>query len=514
MSYGRYNNAPKAEPTLLWHDYETTGTNKALDRPTQFAAVRTDLDLNVIGDEIMLYCQPSAENLMHPMAAMVTGISPQECREKGLIEADFCRAVIQQLGKGGTCGTGYNTIAFDDEISRNMFYRNFRDPYEREWKGGNSRWDLITAVRLFAALRPDGIVWPTKDDGRPSQRLEDLAKANGLKQERAHDALSDVYATIQLAQLLKRTNPNLWNYAFELRDKKKVAQIMDVINPRPFIHVAPYYGEHGGTAVMLPVAAQPGNNNGVIAVNLGGDLAPLLDLDPATIAARLFGAGVAVDEVTGEEKSLRLPLTALQINKSPPVAPLNTLRPEDKARLGYTVEDDARIQANMAFVKDHPELGVKLAEAFAISGQRFGAPADAELAIYSGFASQADKVVMERVKKATPEQLADGGFVFEAPKFNDLLFRYRARNWPAALSAEEQATWQAYCQERLTTQTVTTTITLEAFRQTVAELQADPSKAAKAAVLEDLLAWADEVEAGFPGATPSATPARLRPRGP
>lgn len=502
-----------APVTLLWHDYETTGTNKQLDRPTQFAAVRTDPDLNVVGEDIMLYCQPSLDSLMHPMAAMVTGITPQECQAKGKSEADFCKSVIQELGKGGTCGVGYNTIAFDDEITRNMLYRNFRDPYEREWRGGNSRWDLITAVRLFAALRPEGIVWPTKEDGRPSQRLEDLAKANHLKQERAHDALSDVYATIQLAQLLKTTQPRLWDFAFGLRDKAKVQEVVNLAAPKPFVHVAPYY-DHGGTAILYPIAQHPVNKNGIIAVNLSADLTPLFSLDVETIAERLFGGGMADDE----EKPVRLPLTMIQINKAPPVAAIQALRAEDRERLGYDEAALAQCQAQQNRITQDPNLARSLAQklqaAFQMASKRFGEPADAELALYNGFPSPMDKAVIESVKASSPDVLATQKFTFQHPKYEALFFRYRARNWPHLLSSDEHETWLAHCRTRLTTDTPATTLTLAEYRERVAALREDPAHAHKVDVLDALDSWANDLEGRLNAASvrPTATESVRRPR--
>ena len=196
--------------TFFWHDYETFGTDPRRDRPAQFAGIRTNGELEVIADPVMLYCKPPTDSLPHPEACLLTGITPQLAEREGLIECEFAAAVLEELGARGTCGVGYNSIRFDDEFTRNLLYRNFHDPYEREWKDGNSRWDLIDLACMCYALRPQGIEWPRRDDGSPSFRLEDLASANGLKQQRAHDALSDVEALIELARLIRRRQPRLY----------------------------------------------------------------------------------------------------------------------------------------------------------------------------------------------------------------------------------------------------------------------------------------------------------------
>ena len=84
------------------------------------------------------------------------------------------------MAEPGTCSVGYNSIRFDDEFTRHLLYRNFHDPYAREWSEGNSRWDLIDLARLACALRPQGMEWPLRPDGAPSFRLGDLAAANDI----------------------------------------------------------------------------------------------------------------------------------------------------------------------------------------------------------------------------------------------------------------------------------------------------------------------------------------------
>ncbi|TNE75578.1 MAG: exodeoxyribonuclease I, partial [Gammaproteobacteria bacterium] len=216
--------------TLYWHDYETFGADPSRDCPSQFAGVRTDEALNIIGEPLSLYCQPPTDRLPSPMACLVTGITPQKAREQGVPEPEFMSEVYRELSRPGTCGVGYNSIRFDDEVTRYALYRNFYDPYEREWKHGNSRWDIIDMVRLARALRPEGIEWPNYEDGSPCFKLEQLTLANGISHEAAHDALSDVLATIAMARLVREKQPKLYHYVYEHRLKQKVAGLIDLNN--------------------------------------------------------------------------------------------------------------------------------------------------------------------------------------------------------------------------------------------------------------------------------------------
>jgi len=220
--------------TLYWHDYETFGADPSRDRPVQFAGLRTDLDLNRIGEPLVLYARPANDFLPQPQACLVTGISPQLALERGVPECEFIERILQELARPGTCGAGYNSLRFDDEVTRYTLYRNFHDPYAREWQHGNSRWDIIDLVRTACALRPEGIEWPLREDGLPSFRLEDLTGANGISHGAAHDALADVEATIALARLVRQRQPCITN--LRLRTELKYGSSRGPLRSQPFGH--------------------------------------------------------------------------------------------------------------------------------------------------------------------------------------------------------------------------------------------------------------------------------------
>ena len=241
--------------TLYWHDYETWGANPRKDRAAQFAGVRTDREFHVIGEPLVLYCKPADDMLPHPEACLITGITPQKALRDGVPEAEFFRLVHGELGRPGTCALGYNSIRFDDEFTRYGLYRNFFDPYAREWQNGNSRWDIIDMVRLTRALRPEGIQWPDHPDGKPSFRLDELTRANGIEHASAHDALSDVHATIALARLIKARQTRLYDYVYRMRGKQQAAQSLNLSAHVPgsarILHVSirvlrPRHGSAGG----------------------------------------------------------------------------------------------------------------------------------------------------------------------------------------------------------------------------------------------------------------------------
>ena len=424
--------------SIFWHDYETTGINPRCDRPLQVAGVRTDFDLNEIDEPISLYCRPSDDILPHPAACLVTGITPQQLAEHGLCEAEFMTRVHAQLAQPGTCGAGYNTLRFDDEVTRYSLYRNFFDPYAREWQGGNSRWDLIDIVRTAYALRPDGIHWP-QQDGRTSLRLELLSKANGIDHGHAHEALSDVRATIALARLIRQQQPKLYDWLFLLRSKHKVMEQVRLL--QPLVHISGRFSAaRSYLGVVLPLAWHPRNRNALIVCDLHQETLPLLTESAEVLRQRLYTRHEELAE--GE---LPVPLKLVQVNRCPVLAPLSVLRPADQQRLGLDLtllqlrgEQLANQQAQWQDKLEH------------IFGPEDFAPSeDPEQQLYAGFLGDRDRRLCEQVRALEPAQLGRGQWMFDDPRLPELLFRYRARNFPDTLTGEEQQRWFGFCQQRL-----------------------------------------------------------------
>ncbi|MEO7071649.1 MAG: exodeoxyribonuclease I, partial [Rhodanobacter sp.] len=296
--------------TFFWHDYETTGADPRRDRPLQFAGIRTTAELEIIDAPVMFYARPPRDMPPHPDACLITGITPQHADREGLGEAEFAARVHEQLSAPGTCAVGYNSLRFDDEFTRHLLYRNFYDPYAREWENGNSRWDLIDLVRMCHALRPEGIVWPQRDDGTPSFRLEHLASANHLDQEHAHDALSDVQALIGLARLIRVRQPRLWAWYFALRRKQRVFDLLDVVGMTPLVHVSSRYpASRRCLALIAPLAPHPSRSGEVIVCDLATDPSEWLDLDEDDIADRIFTPRADLPEGVN-----RVPLRTVRAN--------------------------------------------------------------------------------------------------------------------------------------------------------------------------------------------------------
>lgn len=426
--------------SFYWHDYETFGIDPQKDRASQFAGIRTDLDFNIIDDPMVVYCRLPEDCLPSPEACLITGITPQRVAH-GLNEAEFIARIHEQLARPQTCGVGYNSIRFDDEVTRNLLYRNFYDPYAREWQHQNSRWDLLDVVRACHALRPEGINWPNNEDGVVSLKLEALSKANNIAHEHAHDALSDVYATIAIAKLLKQKQTKLLDFTLSLRNKHKVLELLAIGQYKPLVHISGRYPNmRHNLAIILPLCAHPFNDKEIIVYDLSVAPHEFLDLNLEEMRERMFASQDSLTDGIN-----RLPIKTLHTNKCPVIAPINVLRKEDFIRLNLDLDKTHLhleiLKVNLAFIDRVQQIFTKRPEP---SGT------DPELMIYSGgFFSNQDKQTMTQIRESTPEMLANMDPKFTDQRLATMLFRYKARNWPESLNESEKDAWRNFCWERL-----------------------------------------------------------------
>lgn len=448
--------------SIFWYDFETTGIQPHVDRPLQVAGVRTNEQLEEIGEPLNIYCQLAEDILPHPVSTLVTGIGPETIERMGLPEVEFIEQLHQQMIQPGTCSAGFNNLRFDDEMTRATLYRNFYDPYAREWQGGNSRWDLIDVLRCTWALRPEGIEWP-EHNGRVSFKLESFAAANQIEHAQAHDALSDVRATIAVARLLREKQPKLFNYLYELRRKSAVQERIRLM--QPILHVSGMFPvERHCLAPVLPLAWHPTNRNALIVCDLHADVGPLLQLDAETIKQRLYTKHTELgDEV------LPIPLKLIHINRSPVVAPLGVLREEDSQRLAF---DHSRWQANFELLKSSSaQWQAKLAIVY--DEQREFAEQDPEQQLYAGFLGDRDRKLCDEVRHAAPEQLQPELWPFDDARLPVLLYRYRGRNYPYTLSESELQQWAHFCRSRLSGEVSGAPLTVAEYLRAYAELTPD-----------------------------------------
>jgi len=407
--------------SFFFYDLETSGLKAREDRIMQFAGQRTTLDLEPIGEPINILVKMTDDALPSPSAINVTGITPQQTLRDGISEAEFCKYITEEIFTPKTCALGFNTVRFDDEFMRAILWRNFYDPYEWEWKDGRSRWDILDVVRMTRALRPEGINWPEKD-GKPSNRLELLTAENGLSHEHAHDALSDVYATIAVAKMIKNKQPDLFKFLFETRSKKDVAKYVNLENPVPFVYASGRYSnEFNKTTVAFPIA--PSRNGNVLVYDLRYNPEDILNNE---------GFYPVVKE--------------LCYNKCPAVAPLSVLEKNDGwKKIGLTPDI---IKNNLQILSNHPDF-IEQRRSENEEAPEWPESPEPEQAIYDGFLNDRDRVKVEAVRNADKNKLADFHPDFDDVRLPELLLHYKGRNFPETLSEQENEKWESFRRARL-----------------------------------------------------------------
>ena len=481
---------PDVAGSFLFYDLETFGADPRTSRIAQFAAIRTDCDLNQIDEPISVFVRPADDLLPSPGATMVTGIAPQQALAEGMSEAAAFALIFEEMARPETCTLGYNSLRFDDEFVRYGLFRNFFDAYEREWRGGNSRWDLLDVLRLAHALRPEGLVWPRREDGAASFKLEHLAEANGVRIGDAHEALSDVRALIGLARRLKESQPKLWDYALRLRDKRYAASLLDVVAMKPVLHVSQKFpASRLCAAAVLPVARHPRIDSRVIVFDLEQDPDALLRLEPQEIAERLYVR--AIDLPEGES---RVALKEVHTNRCPALVAWDHLRGQDFDRLCI---DPVLAESHAARIREAgPWLVEKVRQVFSVERDRV--PVDVDASLYDGFIGDGDKRLFPQVRTTPPEALGLAEFPFRDVRLPEMLFRYRARNWPQTLDNEEWARWNDYRRWRLHGESGASEYSFERFAREIAELRAAHAQdIGKQVLLDRLEAWGRDIAASL-----------------
>lgn len=487
--------------SFLWYDYETWGISPRRDGIAQFAAVRTDADLNIIGDPVDLKCRPRVDTVIDPGACLITGLTPQNCDQDGLTEWEFAERIHRLMSEPGTCTTGYNSLRFDDEFSRYLFYRNLLDPYSREWRNGNSRWDLLDVVRLTHALRPEGIEWPVHDSGAPSFKLEHLSAANGIEHANAHDAVSDVLATIEMARLIRRAQPRLFDYALSLRFKHEVRRQIAVEQRQPHLHVSGMIpAERGCLTVELPLMEHPDRRNEIIVLDLVEDPTWLLDHNAEDVRNWLY---TPTEELP--DGIPRPPLRTLHINRSPMIAPYKMLDDSIAERFGL---DRQAIERHRTIV-DHWHDLVTLARDVFQTPEREPF-ADPDHALYAGFINDHDRGILNQIRaEKHPERWPGLAESLQDDRQQALVFNARGRYFPDTLSANETEQWHQDVRRRLTAPDWGSSLSVE---KAIAQTQEHLSQTPDSEVLQNVLTWLQEQNTTWLAEPPpSETPQQPEP---
>jgi exodeoxyribonuclease-1 len=428
--------------SFFFYDLETSGFNPRLHRIMQFGGQRTDLDLNPVGEPVNLLVKMTDDILPDIDAVLMTGITPQMTLADGLTEAEFLREFENNIATPGTIFLGYNTIRFDDEFMRCLHYRNFYDPYEWQWQEDRGKWDLLDVVRMTRALRPDGIQWPFDIHGKPTNRLELVTALNKLNHEQAHDALSDVIAVIEVARLIRNKQTRLFDYLFSMRDKHKIAELVE--GGEPFVYTSGQYAsQFEKTTVAARICPHPKQGGCAFVYDLRHDPAEYKNMTAEQLAEKW--------RWKKDSDEPRLPVKRLRYNHCPAVAPISVLDPATQQRLGL---DKQVIEKHLKALRGMKDLTERLYKADEILEKKqqtslLATDKDVDNCVYDGFFGEPDKNAMRVVRAAAPEELSNLGLQFDDQRLETLLPLYKARNFPKALMPEEREEWEKFRRRKL-----------------------------------------------------------------
>jgi exodeoxyribonuclease-1 len=254
--------------SFVFYDTETTGIHTAFDQILQFAAIRTDPDLNEL-ERFEIRCQLLPHVVPAPGAMRVTGIRATQLTDKNLPSHYEMMCAIRQkmLEWSPSTFLGYNTIDFDEHLLRNAYYKTLHPPYLTN-TSGNARSDILRAAQASSIHSPGALVIPAGAGNKPSFKLDSLAPANGFAHENAHDALADVEATIFIARLLSERCPDVWSSFMRFSTK---AAVIDYVSNEQIFCLSEFYFGKPYSWLVMPLGASADDPLALYVFDLGVD---------------------------------------------------------------------------------------------------------------------------------------------------------------------------------------------------------------------------------------------------
>lgn len=405
----------------VFYDFETTGTHTAFDQPLQFAAIATDRNLMEI-ERVNLRCQLAPHILPSPFAMSVTGVKPEQLLDKNLPNYFEFAQTIQALTEkwAPACWLGYNTIAFDEQVLRQMFYQNLQPNIYATQIFGNVRQDLMKMIFSVYTDAPDILEWPVGDNGKISFKLDRLAPTNGFSHENAHDALNDVEATIFVFKLIKERAPKLFENLMSSTDKHFISAQLKQFKP---MSVTLRFGGHPPKNYVGSYCGESKTNSNQIG---------FLDLEAVNISDL---QSMGKEEITAAVHDTPKLIRAMSINKAETFSEI--IDPTDE------------ILEKCEFLKESRQFQMMVSDAL---DSRFEpidvSKLEVEEKIYSGFIDSTDRHLLDQFQKATWVDRAELIKSFKDDRLRQLGQRLLAFYAPELLSDDQKSRFTEFLQSR------------------------------------------------------------------
>lgn len=381
---------------FVFYDTETTGSETFFDQILQFAAFRTDSDLNEIG-RFEIRCRIQPHILPSPGALIVTGMTLDRVLDTNLPTLfQMASAIHQKLTEWSPAVfVGYNSLEFDEDLVRQTFYQSLLPTYLTN-TNGNSRLDVMRLALAANEFAPGSLAIPLRPDGKNTFRLDRLAPENGFQHPNAHDAMADVEATLFMARLARDRIPWVWDHMVTM-GKKPLA--MKRAQDEPVCLYTEFSFNKPHRWLVSAIAADPGNSGNVIAFNLEHDPSELLT--------------IGEESLKKWAKSKPKPLREIKASNCPILLDLSFAQ----GRVDILKIGEQEILRRGSPLQSSPELRHRLLRVCVEARETYEESHWLERQIYCGFASRSDETLMREYQKASwarrmeiSEQLEDERF--------------------------------------------------------------------------------------------------------
>lgn len=413
---------------MVFYDTETTGTKLHFDQILQFAAILTDNDLNEI-DHFEIRSRLLPNVVPNPLAMSVTGISVDQLHDPTLPSYyEMVRRIRNKLlDWQALLYIGHNSIRFDEVLLRSAFYKNLLPPYLTN-SNGSSRIDTLTMLQWAHKYEPAAIEVPTGPDGELIFKLDQLAPANGFIHAHAHEAMSDVEATIYLTRLLRDHAPDTWSRAMRFSSKANVIEFCD---SEQVFGLTEYYFGHYYSFLMHQIGRNPHNGNEIIAFDLYYDPADFERLSDEVLSQRLSASPKPLRRVRANALPGLIDAAEAHPHTRISDLPLETL--EDRAE---ALEENAALKDRLmlTYMQTRPEYQDSV---------------HVEENLYSGFATPQDNERMAAFHSRDWTARVTLVLRFDDPRFRELGEQLIYFEAPDALTDDRQRYWRQRTAERL-----------------------------------------------------------------
>lgn len=411
--------------SFVFFDTETTGLSRHFDQIVHFAAIKTDLNLKEV-DRFEIHSRICAHVVPHPSALWVNGIRISQLLDPARpSHYEMARQIYAKLlSWSPSIFAGFNSIKFDEEMLRQAFFRTLHPVYLTS-RYKNGRGDVLNLAMSAAATSVDSLAVPIVA-GRRSFKLAGLAASNKIAHGSAHDAMSDVQATVGLCRLIQTRAPEAWQ-AFN-RFSNKAATLDFVESGEAFVFTEYFAGEAYHTPVVC-IGIDPADPNTRLCLALNSQTRALLAAPPATVLAALLQKGS--------------PVRRVKVNGGPSLTPLY-----DADGLQFELSE-AQLESLAEDVRADSASCQRLVDLVKSQAKTWPASTHVEKQIYDGFPSSEDEALLQHFHEVDwPERLALLGRLKDV-RLRTLGLRLIHEEAPLVLNAAQQLAVRAHLSQRM-----------------------------------------------------------------